>query len=525
MGDGAPRRQTTPGDPCVMVIFGATGDLTKRLLVPALYNLALTRALPDAFALIGVARGPSSAQAWRDRLRETLESFVGGGSEFRIDHVDEDAWARLAGSMSYLQGDTETPELYEKLGRALDEAARARGTRGNALFYLALADRLFGPVVESLGKSGLAKESGADGDERRYWRRVVIEKPFGHSLETARALDATLRKTLREDQIFRIDHFLGKETVQSLMAFRFANGLFEPIWNRERIDHVQITAAETLGVEGRGKFYEQTGALRDMIPNHMLTLLSMVAMEPPVGFDPDSVRSKKTEVLAAMPAVRPEKAVRGQYGADRLAAQLVRPYREEPDVARDSRVETYAAVEFTIDNWRWAGVPFYARTGKHLSNRVTEIAICFKPAPHAAFKDTPVECLLPNWLVLSIAPDKGISLQFDVKRNGPHMSLGRVEMEFHYDDWFPAEPNVGYETLIYDVMVGDATLFMRADMVEHTWRIIQPVLDAWNRPDGTPVQIYPSGSSGPREADALLADEGRKWRDLRGGGTPSARHR
>ena len=343
----------------------------------------------------------------------------------------------------------------------------------------------------------------------------MIEKPFGHSLNSARELNTRILRTLHEDQIFRIDHFLGKDTVQSITAFRFANGLFEPIWNRDRIDHVQITAAETVGVEQRGKFYEATGALRDMVPNHMFSLLSMVAMEPPTGFDAAAIRSRKADLLAAMPAVTPAEVVRGQYGAGTVLRKEVKPYRQEPDVAPDSDVETYVAMQLEIDNWRWAGVPFYIRTGKHLSQRNTEIAIRFKQAPYAAFQDTPVDALRPNWLVLRIAPDEGISLQFEIKRPGPVVDLAAVKMEFRQNDWFPKEPNVGYETLIYDVMIGDQTLFMRADIVEHAWRIVQPVLDAWeNAKNAEKLPIYPAGSSGPSEADALLARGGRAWRPI-----------
>jgi glucose-6-phosphate 1-dehydrogenase len=345
---------------------------------------------------------------------------------------------------------------------------------------------------------------------------VVIEKPFGFDLPSARALNTDILQTLGEDQIFRIDHFLGKDTVQSIMAFRFANGLFEPIWNRDRIDHVQITAAETVGVEKRGDFYEHTGALRDMTPNHLMSLLSLVAMEPPTGFDAAAVRQKKAEVLAAIPPVPPSDAARGQYAAGMVGGVEKIAYRAEPNVAKASTVETYAALKLEIDNWRWSGVPFYVRTGKHLAARVTEIAIRFKQAPYAVFRDTPVEKLQPNWLVMRIAPDEGVSLQFEVKRRGPAVELAPVRMEFRYNDWFPKEPNVGYETLLYDVMIGDPALFMRADMVEHGWRIVQPVLEAWaaEPPD---FPNYASGSEGPKAADALIARDGdRAWRPLTG---------
>jgi glucose-6-phosphate 1-dehydrogenase len=414
------------------------------------------------------------------------------------------------------QGDLTKPETYEKIRATLAEAEKTHGTQSNAIFYLAVADRSFGTVVEQLGKAKLTAQSEDPKGKHRFWRRVVIEKPFGHNLASACELNASILTTLHEDQIFRIDHFLGKDAVQSIMAFRFANGLFEPIWNRDRIDHVQITAAETVGVEERGNFYEATGALRDMVPNHVFTLLSMVAMEPPTGFDAAAVRTKKAEVFAAMPAVKPTRAVRGQYGAGTVLGKQVNAYRSEPNVSADSNIETYVAMQLEIDNWRWTGVPFYLRTGKHLSQRNTEIAIRFKQAPYAAFQDTPVDTLGPNWLVLRISPDEGISLQFEVKRRGPVVDLTAVKMDFHYDDWFPKEPNVGYETLIYDVMIGDPTLFMRADMVEHAWRVVQPVLDAWAKDGAADLPIYPAGSSGPSEADALLARDGRRWRCVGG---------
>lgn len=510
------QRQPRRADPCAMVIFGAGGDMTRRLLIPALYNLSRTHVLPEKFVLIGADHTPETTEHWCEALHDSLKGFVRNGADgSNAEAFDEAAWKRLAGKMSYVEGDITKPELYRTLHSVLDEAERSRGTQGNVIFHLAVAGRFFGPVVEQLAEAGLSAQKQGHEGGRRPWRRVVIEKPFGHDLESARRLNACILRTLTEDQIFRIDHFLGKNTVRSIMAFRFANGLFEPIWNRDRIDHVQITVAETVGVEQRGKFYEATGALRDMAPNHAFTLLSMVAMEPPVGFDAAAIRAKKAEVFAAMPAVEPSKAVRGQYGAGVVLGEAVAGYRSEPNVARESDVETYVAMKLEIDNWRWAGVPFYFRTGKHLSGRNTEIAIRFKQAPYAAFQHTPVESLRPNWLVLRIAPDEGISLQFEVKRPGPVVDLAAVKMDFRYDDWFPNELNTGYETLIRDVMVGgDQTLFMRADMVEDAWRIVQPVLDSWAA-ERAEFPDYRSGSDGPEAANELLArDDGRVWRPI-----------
>jgi glucose-6-phosphate 1-dehydrogenase len=494
------------GDPCAIVLFGAGGDMARRLMVPALYNLARTGVLPDGFAVIGVDLAPGTAETWRAHLHAMLASFVGDPrAEFQIDSIDEAVWARLAACMSYIQGDLTQPALYTAIATALQAAKTAHGTKGNVIFYLAVAARFFAPIVVQLAQAKLTEAPAP------AWRRVVIEKPFGHSLASAQELNRDILRSLQEEQIFRIDHFLGKDTVQSIMSLRFANGLFEPIWNRDRIDHVQITVAETVGVEQRGAFYEATGALRDMVPNHILALLAMVAMEPPTGFDAMSILSKKAEVFAAMAAAGPAQAVRGQYTAGTVRGVAVAGYRAEPGVSADSRVETYVAMRLSIDNWRWAGVPFYFRTGKHLAKRNTEIAIRFKQAPFAAFRNTPVDSLRPNWLVLGIAPDEGISLQFEVKRPGPVVDLAAVRMDFRYADWFPKQPNVGYETLIRDVMIGDQTRFMRADMVEHGWRIVQPVLDAWAADTGA-FPHYVSGSAGPEEADALLAREGRAWR-------------
>ncbi len=491
-----------------MVIFGAGGDLTKRLLVPALYNLATTGLLPEHFELIGVDLADLDAGKWRDSLLEMMQSFVGkAASESRIDKIDEATWKRLTGRLSYIKGDFGDDGLYNELKRQLDQKT---GTGGNCLFYLAIADRFFGPVVQNLGKAGLFEENwDQDGKKPEHWRHVVIEKPFGHDEESAKALNAAILRCAQEHQIYRIDHFLGKETVQNIMALRFANGMFEPLWNRDRIDHVQITVAETVGVESRGRFYEKTGALRDMVPNHVFQLLAMVAMEPPAGFDAKAVRSRKSDVFAAMRTVAPEDAVRGQYGP---GPNGVAGYRQEKDVAPDSGTETYVAMRLAIDNWRWAGVPFYVRTGKHMSRRVSEIAIRFKPAPYAPFEDTDVAALAPNWLLLQIQPDEGIALQFEVKRPGPAVDLAAVRMAFKYADWFPKEPNIGYETLIYDVMTGDQTLFNRADMVEETWRVVGKVLENWSQEKPDNVLNYASGSDGPTSADDLLTRQGHAWR-------------
>ena len=500
-----------------MVIFGAGGDLTRRLVMPALYNLSRTKLLPENFALIGVDIADRDVQDWANSLLGMLQSFMGKkGAEFNAEAVDMEAWHRLSDRMSYVQGDLNDAGLYEKLGTVLEKVAADHGTGGNVLFYLAVADRFFAPVAEHLGTAGLLKQDSEEGQENTVWRRLVVEKPFGHSLRSARDLNTRLLKCMGEDQIYRIDHFLGKETVQNIMTFRFANGLFEPIWNRDRIDHVQITVAETVGVERRGKFYEQTGALRDMVPNHVFQLLAMVAMEPPVGLDADSIRDKKADVFKAIPPIRPENAVRGQYGPGPNAV----PYRAEPDVAPDSPMETYCALRLSIDNWRWAGVPFYIRTGKHMSRRMTEIAIRFKQAPYGLFEETPVGELPPNWLVLRIQPDEGIALQFEVKRPGQLVQLSSVNMNFSYKDWFPSEPNVGYETLLYDVMIGDATLFQRADMVDATWKIVHPVLEHWKAEVPQDFPNYDSGSDGPEAADELIRRRNykqwseRRWRPV-----------
>jgi glucose-6-phosphate 1-dehydrogenase len=499
--------------PCTMVIFGAAGDLTKRLVIPALYTLALTNQLADGFQLVGVDLAAKTTDDWRAGLTATMNQFVTtGGGEFEADHIDQTAWRWLTSRMSYVQGDLNDPGLYRRLGETLAaEDATAAGA-GDHLFYLAVADRFFSVVVAGLGAAGLTKEPEG------HWRRVVIEKPFGHDLASAKALNAEILKTLDERQIYRIDHFLGKETVQNIMALRFANGLFEPIWNRAHIDHVQITAAETVGVEQRGAFYEKTGALRDMVPNHMFQLLAMTAIEPPTSFDADAVRSRKAEVIQSIRPLTPEDAlrdaVRGQYAAGAVLGKPANAYRQEPNVAPDSVTETYVGWKLNIDNWRWAGVPFYLRTGKYMAGRRTEIAIRFHQAPYQLFRDTDVERMSPNWLILRVQPDEGIALEFAAKRPGLAMQLSPVSMDFAYKRFFNMAPSTGYETLIYDCMIGDATLFQRADMVEAGWAAVQPIEDAWASHKPTDFPNYAAGSPGPAASDALLAREGRAWRPL-----------
>ena len=508
-GGAAKAESAAPAPPCAMVIFGAAGDLTKRLIMPALYNLVNARRLPEQFRIVGVDRAANTTEAWRKGLTDTMSELITQDGEFRADQA---GWRWLTDRMTYLQGDLTDPATFSRIGEHLAGLDKTAGTAGNALFYLAVADRFFSVVVAGLGAAGLVTEK--DGQ----WRRVVIEKPFGHDLPSAKALNAEILKTLQEHQIYRMDHFLGKETVQNIMALRFANGLFEPLWNRQHIDHVQITAAETVGVEHRGKFYETTGALRDMVPNHVFQLLSLTAMEPPISFDAEAVRAKKAEVIEAIRPLTPRRAlkdaVRGQYDAGIVLGKPVQAYRREPDVAPDSATETYIACKLQIDNWRWAGVPFYLRTGKYLKRRWTEIAIRFHQAPYTLFRGTNVERMNPNWMILRIQPDEGIALEFAAKRPGPSVKLGNVCMDFAYKTYFDMAPSTGYETLIYDCMIGDATLFQRADNIEAGWQAVQPILDAWAGNPAKEIPSYVAGGNGPAAADELLARDGRAWRPL-----------
>ena len=467
-----------------LVVFGATGDLTKRLLTPALVNLSQAGLLNDATRFVGIGHSDGSGRELRDSLGEFVE--------------DPKAYAWLKDRITYLQGDFTTPDLYE----ALKSQKLA-----NAVFYLATAPSFFGEIVDRLGLAGLL-------DEHAGFRRVVIEKPFGSDLKSAQALNTQILKQASEEQIYRIDHFLGKETVQNLMILRFGNPLFEAVWNSRYVDHVQITAAETVDVGSRGRFYDATGALRDMVPNHLFQLLALVGMEPPNSFDADAIRTEKAKVIAATAPIPPEDAVRGRYGKGEIGGKPVGPYSQAKDIDRHSRTETYVAAKVAVDSWRWSGTPFYLRTGKALAARDTEIVIQFRDVALALFKGTDVDRLPPNRLVIQIQPNEGLKLGFAVKTPGPVLEATPVSMDFLYADRFDMGHRTGYETLLYDVLIGDQTLFQRADQIEGGWRAVQPLLDAWASPDAPTPQSYPAGSAGPKDADALIARDGRTWADL-----------
>jgi glucose-6-phosphate 1-dehydrogenase len=497
-GEQAP---SPPAPSCVMVIFGASGDLTRRKLVPALFNLRIGGLLPDEFVVLGVARQPLSDDEFRQKVSEDLAEC----DETKDPQCRE--W--ILQRMFYLGGDVEQPEIYRQIQTRIDELGKQFNTSKNVLYYLAVAPTLFAPVVTALGASGLSSEENGD------WRRVVIEKPFGQDLGSAQSLNREIGQVLKETQIYRIDHYLGKETVQNILAFRFGNGVFEPIWNRRYIDHVQITASETVGVEQRGGYYDRSGALRDMVPNHLFQLISLTAMEPPSSFDANAVRDEQTKVMRAINPFTPQEvlhdSVRGQYGPGVVKGQSRSAYRSEPNVAPDSTTETFVALKLHVDNWRWADVPFYLRTGKSLPKRETTVTIQFKRPPFLLFRDTPVEQFEPNRLVLHLQPDEGIALSFSAKIPGPQLRLGNVNMSFDYADYFGSAPSTGYERLLYDCMTGDATLFQRADMVEAGWSVVQPILDVWRALPPRDFPNYASGSWGPKDAVELMARSGREW--------------
>jgi len=502
----AAQAEARPAGPCAIVIFGASGDLTRRKLIPALCNLAAAKLLPNQFAIIGFAFDPLTTESFRQQLTEGIKTFA-------TSPVDEKVWAWFLQRIYYVQGDFGDAAAYDRLRAQLEQVEKEHGTAGNRLFYMAVAPRFFAGVIEELGKTSLVRE------ENGRWRRVIIEKPFGRDLDSARKLNADIQRVLDESQIFRIDHYLGKETVQNIMVFRFGNSIFEPIWNRRYIDHVQITAAETVGVEHRGGYYEGAGALRDMVPNHLFQLVSLTAMEPPISFGADAVRQKQVEVLHALQPPSPEdvlkNAVRGQYGEGGLGDDRLPAYRSEPNVAPDSNTETFVGVKLLIDNWRWADVPFYLRTGKRLATRATEITIQFQRPPFVLFRNTPVKHLQTNRLHILIQPEEGICVSFGAKVPGPVMKIGLVNMDFNYVQYFDRAPSTGYEWLLYDCMIGDATLFQRADMVEAGWRIIQPVLDVWKALPPRNFPNYAAGSWGPPEADELMARDGREWSEAK----------
>lgn len=492
-------------DPCNVIFFGASGDLMKRMLLPAMWNLRLAGILPTSFGIIGFSRSPFTDEQFREEMRKSVE-------QFSRNPPKDPLWSDFASHISYISGDFDNDNCFRELKDALEKNDRELGTGGNRLFYLSTPPPVFGQIVERLDADGLGPR-----DNKAGWTRIIIEKPFGTDLDSARALQTTVEKVFDEKLVYRIDHYLGKEPVQDIMALRFANVIFEPIWNRRYVDSVQITAAETVGVELRGGYYDNAGALRDMIQNHVMNLLALVAMEPPVSADADSIRDEKFKVLRA---VRPlDRArvtldsARGQYDAGAIAGKAVPAYREEPDVRPDSNTETYAAVKLWVDNWRWADVPFYLRSGKRLAHKMSEIAIRFKAIPHRLFGEAG-DLLENNVLVMKIQPDEGISLRFNAKIPGPKMHLRSVSMDFNYGTGFGVVSAPAYERLISDAIRGDATLFTRWDAVETAWTIVMPILDRWQNEDDESFPNYNAGSQGPQSSDRMLVMDGREWRKI-----------
>jgi glucose-6-phosphate 1-dehydrogenase len=493
--------------PTAMVVFGGSGDLAHRKIVPALYNLELHRLLPQNFAFVGSSRSEYSDEEYRADMRKAVEEFS------RTQPIQHQVWESFASRLHYVSGSSSDPATYDRIGDLLDRFDRDLGTDGNRLFYLSLIPKLFPDTIRGIGKSGL----GGGGWDRGY-SRVVVEKPFGHDLTSARELQDLVTTVFPERDVFRIDHYLGKESVQNIIAFRFANGIFEPVWNHHFVDHVQVTVSESLGIEHRGNFYETAGAIRDILQNHELQVLALVAMEPPASFEPEDVRNEKAKVLKALRRLEGETVdahvVRGQYGPGWIDGKEVPGYREEPDVHPDSVVETYVAAELRVDNWRWAGTPFYVRTGKRLPKRATEVVVQFKSAPHLPFGEAAQDGLEPNALVLRIQPDEGITMRIGAKVPGPSMEVRSVSMDFSYGTSFSDDLPDAYERLLLDVMLGDPTLFPRWDEVEQAWQAVQPILDRWSEAPAPEFPNYEAGSWGPKATDELIARgrPGRRWR-------------
>jgi glucose-6-phosphate 1-dehydrogenase len=502
-----PAGPSPPSDPCILVIFGAAGDLCKRLLVPSLYNLACDRLLPERFAVVGVARSEVSDQDFRDRTTTEVQRFTTQKS------VAPDIWNGFASRLYYAQADFGDASAYARLAERLNRLASKHGIQGNVIFYLATPPAVFETISRDLAAAGLNRPPSG-------WSRLIVEKPFGQDLASAIALSRALQENWSEEQIYRIDHYLGKETVQNLLAFRFSNEIFETLWNRNHIDHIQFTVSETVGVEARGKYYDRAGVIRDMIQNHMFQMLAYLCMEPPGSFRAESIRNEKAKLLQAVriptQASLSTDAVRGQYGPGRKPdGTLVPGYRNEPNVDPQSRTETFAALRLRIDNWRWDGVPIYLRSGKALWKRGTEIIVQFKTAPQVIFRDTPtVQSLDANKLVFHIQPDQGIEFRFHAKTPGPLLQLQKVNMLFDYQQAFETARGTGYEVLLYQCMSGDATLFSRSDLVESAWRIAQPILDGWAETPPRDFPNYPAGSWGPKAAYELIERDGRRWVEI-----------
>jgi glucose-6-phosphate 1-dehydrogenase len=496
-------------DACAVVIFGGSGDLARRKLMPALYNLAWERALPGGFAVVGVARGDQTDESFRAGMREAVTRFS------RRRPIDEALWTDFERGITFLRGAVSDSATFESLRKHLERVDNERGTRGNRLFYLAVPPSEFGPIIEGLRASRLVAPT-LRGHSDGVWTRIVLEKPFGHDLASAKGLNDGIASAFDESQVFRIDHYLGKETVQNLLVLRFANVLFEPVWGRQQVDHVQITVAEDIGVEGRGRFYEQTGVTRDIVENHLMQLLCLIAMEPPISLSADAVRDEKVKVLRSL---RPMDAsevmrsvVRGQYVRGVVHGEEVAAYRQEAEVSPESRVETYVAMRCFVDNWRWSGVPFYVRAGKRLARRVTEIAVVFHEIPRTLFRADGQSGITPNVLAVRIQPDEGIALRFISKEPGQQTVLRDVAMDFRYGMAFGSNTPEAYERLLLDAMRGDATLFTRRDEVEAQWEYMDRVLSAWSAEGAPPPVFYPAGSWGPEQANDLLARDGRQWR-------------